>query len=53
MDYVVDPLTQGPEGPLLRHQREETGLQGVCDDDVKQLLEILPATARETTLIAV
>lgn len=45
-------LTKGPEGPLLGHQGEETGLQGVCDDDVKQLLEVLPATARESTASA-
>lgn len=37
-------LTQGPEGSLLGHQGEETGLEGVCDDDVKQLLKVLPAT---------
>jgi hypothetical protein len=40
-------LTQGPEGPLLGHQGEEPRLQGVGDDDVKQLLPVLPATANE------
>lgn len=43
-------LTEGPEGPLLGHQGEETGLQGVCDDDVKQLLEILPVTGRKNNI---
>lgn len=42
-------LTQGPKGPLLGHQGEETRFQGVCDDDIKQLFKILPVTARETT----
>lgn len=46
-------LTKGPKGPLLGHQGEETGLQGICDDDIKKLFEILPVTARETTLTSV
>lgn len=40
-------LTQGPEGSLLGHQGEETWLEGVCDDDVKQLLKVLPATTKK------
>lgn len=42
-------LTEGPKGSLLGHQGEETRLQGVCDDDVKQLLEVLPARAKKET----
>lgn len=42
-------LTKGPKGPLLGHQGEETRLQGIRDDDIKQLFEILPLAARETT----
>lgn len=45
-------LTKVPEGPLLGHKGEETRLQGICDDDVKQLFEILPVTAKQTTLMS-
>lgn len=41
-------LTKGSEGPLLGHQGKETRLQGICDDDVKQLFKILPVMTRET-----
>lgn len=40
-------LTEGPEGPLLGHQGEETRLQSVCDDDVKKLFKVLPVTSGE------
>ena len=40
-------LTEGPEGPLVGHQGEEPGLQCVGDDDVKQILVVLPVAQKE------
>lgn len=40
-------LTKGPKGPLMGYQGKEPRLQGVCDDDVKQLLKVLPVTSRQ------
>ena len=41
-------LTQGPERSLLGHQGKEARLQGIGDDDVKQLLKVLPASRAGT-----
>lgn len=46
-------LTKGSKGPLLGHQGEESWFKGICDDDVKQLLKVLPVTGRETTSASV
>ena len=40
-------LTQGTERPLVGHQGEEPGLQRVGDDDVKQILVVLPVAQKQ------
>jgi hypothetical protein len=40
-------LTEGSEGTLVGNQGEEPGLQRVGDDDVEQILVVLPVAQKQ------